>query len=64
METNEEDKAKEEPMDTTISWIVLIFAFIGQAMSIGFYYAYGILYAEIRSVYGATERSAGYFNLF
>ena len=49
----------EDEMDTGISWAVLIVAFLGQAMSVGFYYCYGILYVEIVETYGASDRQAG-----
>ena len=62
MSSEKGDVIKEQPedeMDTGISWAVLIVAFIGQAMSIGFFFCYGILYVEIVEAYGASERQAG-----
>ena len=49
----------EDEMDRGISWAVLMVAFFGQAMSVGFYYCYGILYVEIVEAYGASDRQAG-----
>lgn len=62
MSSEKEDIIKEQAedeMDTGISWAVLMVAFFGQAMSVGFYYCYGILYVEIVEAYAASDRQAG-----
>ena len=52
-------KATDQKMDGGYSWIVLVVAFIGQAMSVGFYFCFGPIYVEIIKIYGASASEAG-----
>lgn len=50
---------KDLVMDSGCSWVVLAVAFLGQAMSIGFYYCFGPIYTEILVLYETSETQAG-----
>ena len=45
--------------DSGFSWIVLLVAFIGQAMSNGFHSCYSVLFVSILKTYNTTENEAG-----
>ena len=48
--------------ESAVSWLVLIAGFMGQAMSMGFYYAFGPVYVAIMNEYKVNETTAG--NIF
>ena len=56
---NTEKTEDNDEMDNWYSWLVLGVAFMGQAMSVGFYYCFGLLFVEILHTYDVSEAKAG-----
>ena len=47
--------------ETAASWLVLVASFLGQALSIGFYYSYGTIYVALMKEYNTGPEEAGRF---